>query len=141
MAILLAGTVGPIDWLDRAATPNSSPSGVGRFRERPAGQQGAAGVNARAAHRLADGTVTVMVSVPRALLGAGGADPNTRLEQGMDDGRIPVGGTGEKPRRGVAHIRTVQAFGDTHPHSVDVRLGEVRIRTRGARLETCQAGI
>src|SRR5262249_48181678 len=99
------------------------------------------GVYAGAAGLLADGAMTMMRGVPGALVGAARAGTHTGLEKTMDDEFIPVRWTCEDPGRDLAQIRAGHAEGDARGHPGYVRLREIRVHARRARLKTLQARV
>ena len=71
-------------------------------------------LDASPAYLLADCAVTVMVSVPGALLGAALAGANASLEQAVDDQLVPLRRTRENSGRDVAYVRAGDAPGGAH---------------------------
>ena len=104
-------------------------------------EQRDAGLGAGPADLLADCAVTVMVSVPGALLGAALAGADASLEQVVDDELVQLRWTRKHSRREIAYVCAGDAQGGAHAEFVDVLLGEVGIRAGGARLNTPQAGV
>ena len=104
-------TCGPHDAGDAGVSPESGSGAdqVLELFERLVFEQVTARFDAHAADLLADSAVTVMLSVPRALLGAVLARSDAGLEQSVDDQLVPLRRPRENSRRHVAHVRAVGA--------------------------------
>ena len=104
-------------------------------------EQRAACCFACAARLGTDRAMTMMIGVPGALLGTARADTHADLEQAVDDVVVGMGGSRQDPRGDCADVGAVLIERDACAHLFDVLLPEVRVRTRGTRLDAVQASV